>query len=138
METLRRSGDAQKMKFTRFSTHETEKHGLANGGVSQRLPAEREQKGSRWLNETEEWSWERTWDWNFSPGVPAAIVVCPRSSLRAPADLTTAPDWTETPEWVDGGAVRWAADGAMPSVAGSPGASPEQREPAMIFMNTKE
>jgi hypothetical protein len=134
-ETRRRSGGAQKKKFRRFSTQIGEKHGLTNDGVSHRSPEDGEQRGSRGVKETIEWSWDRMWDWNFSPGVPAAIAVRPRSAPRAPADLTTAPAEPGASGVVGvwaGGAVAWAAGGRVPHAAGSPGLS---RELLLILKN---
>jgi hypothetical protein len=57
-----------------------EKHGELNGGVTQTTPGNWEERGDVGLKETTEWKDSRIRDWNRSPGVPAAMQVCPRSA----------------------------------------------------------
>jgi hypothetical protein len=58
------------------------KQGEANGGVTQTTPAVTEDRAEEGQKDTREWKEARTWDWNRSLGVPAAMVVRPRSTPR--------------------------------------------------------
>jgi hypothetical protein len=59
-ETRRRSGDAQRWKFKRFSTAADEKHGERKGGVSQSSPGEPGLSGSTGEKATREWKRDKT------------------------------------------------------------------------------
>jgi hypothetical protein len=79
-DTRRRSGAAQRKWLSRLWTQQAEKQGERKGGVTQTTPGVEEDNGERGLKETTEWKEARISDWNRSPGVPAAMVVRPRST----------------------------------------------------------